>query len=239
VNDLKFEIIISSNSNYNNIKKEDLRNEFPFVRWIFNRKNLGFARAVNIGIKNSEGNYLMLINPDAYLLDNIISQLLQYMEENTDIGILGPRLIDNEGRIQDSFRDFITPNRFFWRVMKRLLQKKDREILEKKDYNSVQTTDWISGACMVVRKKAVEQVGLMDERYFLYIEDMDWCRRFWDKGFKIVYWPYMEVCHNSPRYSSFSLSKRRPNKFMWIHFISYMKFFWKFFPRIFWHRRVN
>ncbi|NIS70424.1 MAG: glycosyltransferase [Proteobacteria bacterium] len=230
--EISHEIIVSSNSVYSSQKKAYLLDEFSGVKWIFNGKNEGFAKAANRGIKESSAKYLLLLNPDTRLIDNRISQMLKYGENNPDIGIIGPKLIDINGNVQDSCRPFITPYMFASRVVDRFSHKINEEILDLTDYNRIQCVDWVSGACMFVRRKGIEKVGLMDERYFLYMEDMDWCRRFWKSGFKVVYWPNMVVRHDASRRSSTSISRRRINKTAWIHFSSYFKYLLKVSLRI-------
>ncbi len=230
--EFSYEIIVSSNSVYSFEKKAYLSNEFTGVKWIFNGKNLGFAKAANMGLKESSGKYLLLLNPDTRLIDNKILQLFNYGENNSHIGIFGPKLIDTNGKVQDSCRSFITPYMFFSRVVNRFSHGIKEEILHATDYDRIQSVDWVSGACMFVRRKGIEKVGFMDERYFLYMEDMDWCRRFWESGFKVVYWPDMVVQHDASRRSSASISSRRVDKIAWIHFSSYFKYLLKFFLRI-------
>ena len=226
-----YEIIVPSNSNYTKGEQEKLKKAYSFVKWVFTGKNLGFAKSVNIGIQISCGKYLLILNPDTILLDNNISLFLQYIENNSGVGIIAPMLVNTDGEIQDSYRSFITPFLFISRVISRFVHKTGKQILDKRDYDSIQTADWVSGACMLVRREAIEKVGVMDERYFLYMEDMDWCKRFWDNDLKVVYWPRMVIQHDATRGSSVAFSKGILDKYARIHFISYLKYFWKFFPK--------
>lgn len=231
IHGINYEIKISSNSCYDEAMQRKLHYEFDNVEWIFNKKNVGYARGVNSGIEQCKGNCIFVFNPDIQLLDKEITHALKYLERNTDIGIIGPKITDSNSRIQDSCRSFITPYAFAARCITRFSRKIDSEILDERNYGETRNVDWVSGACMLVKRNAISKVGLMDGRYFMYIEDMDWCKRFWDSGFRVVYWPKMKVHHNPSRASSVALAKIRPNKLMWIHFISYLKFFWKYFPR--------
>lgn len=233
------EIIVSSNSCYDKTEQAKSVSRFPEVRWFFNKRNLGYAKAVNVGLMNSMCKYSLIVNPDIELMDGNVHSALEYFENNPDIGIIGPQIVNGECEIQDSCRTFITPYMFASRCIKRFVRKIDHAILDGRDLNILGDVDWVSGACMLVKREAVEKVGFMDERYFMYIEDMDWCKRFWDSGFRVVYWPHMKVRHDLSRESSVALTKGRPNRLMLTHFVSYLKFFWKYFPKSCYFRKVR
>jgi GT2 family glycosyltransferase len=111
------------------------------------------------------------------------------------------------------------------RIVLRIVKPRSENILEKKDYSKTHYVGWVSGACMLVRKAAIDDVGLMDERYFMYAEDMDWCRNFQNYNWRVCYLPDWKVEHNAGRGSSsrFGLS----NKLMWIHISSLCKYYAK------------
>lgn len=165
--------------------------------------NEGFARGINRLIRATRAPYLMLINPDAWLVSPVMGRMCAFMESHRRVGILGPRVLNEDGSFQGSARAF--PNFstvFFGRssVWTRLFPTNrgscrnvlDRVLSERASFSPV---DWVSGACMFVRRDAVGQVGGLDERFFLYWEDADWCWRMWRHGWQVVYWPEVTVFH--------------------------------------------
>ena len=176
--------------------------EFPQVILSKNRYNMGFARAINSALKQSDSPYVVLLNPDTYVMDGFFEPLLRYMEENPDVGVIGPQILNHDGSVQGSARRFPTPlTALFGRST--LLTKwfpnnrfTSRNVLTSRtDGITPVAVDWVSGACMVVRRKAIDDVGLMDERFFVYWEDADWCKRMWGCGWKVVYFPQACVVH--------------------------------------------
>lgn len=164
--------------------------------------NKGFARAANEGIKDSTGRYILLLNPDTYATNGFLLPILQYMEANQEVGIVGPRIMNQDGTVQGSARSHPTLltalfgrssllSKWFPRnpVTRRNLIDKCCDGLRPID------VDWVSGACMVVRREAINDVGLLDERFFMYWEDADWCRRMRDKGWKVIHFPQTSVVH--------------------------------------------
>jgi GT2 family glycosyltransferase len=186
-----------------------IRKQFSEVHLTENKKNIGFGAAVNKGLVQSDAPYAMLLNPDTALSEGFIDKVLDYMSANPDIGILGPKITDSDGSLQESARAF--PNGLtglFGRksLLSRLfpnntLTKKNLMAGAKSDKTMFEP-DWVSGACMVVRKEAFEQVGPMDERFFMYWEDADWCRRMREQGWRVVYYPEVAVSHHAGRSSS-------------------------------------
>ena len=225
VSDVTKEIIVISNSSYSSNEQAEIQSKFFGTRFIFNQSNLGFAKAVNQGVKVSTGEFILLLNPDAKILNNDFFWLIEFMEQHPNIGMLGPQIIDRDGEIQDSYRYFMTIKKLLCRNIRRFRKISSGGILENKNYSDLQPIDWVSGACMLVRREAIESVGLMDERYFMYIEDMDWCRRFWKVGWEVWYQPDWKIEHNSGRGSTKSFNIG--NKLMWIHLISFCKYYFK------------
>ncbi len=226
---IEYEIIIISNSYYNKEKQENIKKYFKKIKFKFNNKNLGYAKAVNQGLRLATGEYILVINPDVVILDNNLLLALSFLENNNKICMVGPRIIDDSSEIQDSYRVFVTPKTLFLRSIKReinkILYKKKYSLLEYNQYFSPHPVDWISGACMLIKKAAIEKVGPMDERFFMYCEDMDWCRRFWQHHYEVWSFPHWTVQHNATRASTsrvFAL-----NKLKIIHIISMLKYFWK------------
>jgi len=175
---------------------------FPEVTLTKNNVNFGFAKAVNKAIVKGRAPYIVLLNPDTIVLDGFFDAVIPYMENNPDVGILGPKILNNDGTIQGSARKFPTlltgifgrnslltrlfPNNPFSRANILTSQSNGRDPMQ---------VDWVAGACMVVRRQCVEDVGPLDERFFMYWEDADWCRRMRENGWKVVYFPAVSVIH--------------------------------------------
>ncbi len=169
-----------------------IRENFPWVRLYENAANVGLAKAVNHGIAESRGRYVLALNPDIVVTEGSLDRLIQFMDEHEDAGIAGSKLLNTDGSLQYSCRRFYT----FWTLLLRrtFLGKIFKESRALRDYlmldydhEESREVDWIIGACMFVRKRALDAVGLMDERFFLYFEDVDWCFRIWRGGWKVYY----------------------------------------------------
>jgi hypothetical protein len=176
--------------------------KFPEVTIRHDGRNLGFAGAANKALAESDAPYITLLNPDTIVLRGFFKTMLSYMEKNGDVGIAGPGILNGDGSIQGSARSF--PNALtglFGRgSMLTKLYPKNRIsraniLIDRSNGGSPIEVDWVSGACMVVRREAIDQVGPLDERFFLYWEDADWCRRMHQKGWKVIYFPEPRVVH--------------------------------------------
>ncbi len=190
-----------------------VRERYPWVKLIAGRKNVGFSRGVNVGIREARGDYFLVLNPDTVLKPDSIEKLVDFMKNNPSAGIVGPKLVYEDGSIQYSCRRFYT-----WRVLvlRRTILgkifKNSRAVAEHLmldfDHTTTREVDWILGACLLVRREAVQSVGLLDERFFLYFEDVDWCYRMKQKGWRIFYYPESIVVHNYARESAQSVINR-------------------------------
>lgn len=226
--DTSCEYIISSNSLYPEETRQRLIQESPDIQWIFNEKNGGYAYAMNRGIEAAKGEWIVLLNADTRLKSSM-GFALKYFKEIPELGLLGPKIIDKRGDLQDCARSFMTPWLASQRIMARVFSGQ-RVLLEKGfDYEKAQPVNWVIGAFMMVKKSAIEKVGFLDERFFLYIEDMDWCRRFWESGFEVHYFPKLAVEYAGTRLSSsFLAEKSLPCRHSLIHLQSYFKYLWKY-----------
>ena len=195
----KTEIIVVDNASTDG-SVELVKEQFQHVKLICNDANLGFATANNIGIKNSSGKYIFLINSDVKVLNGTIGLMLAYMNEHPEIGMLGPQILDSNGNIQRSCMGFPT----LWNTFCRALAL-DTLFPKSKLFGGYMMTFWphdsirdvnvINGCFWMVKREALDEVGLLDERFFIYAEDKDWCKRFWDAGWKVVYFPEAKAIH--------------------------------------------
>jgi GT2 family glycosyltransferase len=172
------------------------------VRLLSNSRNLGFAAATNIGLKNTSGHYVMWLNPDATIEGGDVGDLLRYMDRNGDVGILGPQVLNADGTVQLSCRSFPSYSAAFFNRYSLLTKlfpsnRYSRRYLHSDwDHQSLREVDWVSGACLLHRRSLLEDIGELDEHYFMYIEDIDFCLRANRAGWKIHYLPGLRVRHH-------------------------------------------
>ena len=166
---------------------------FPGVRVIQQETNDGFARANNTGIRASTGTALLLLNSDTIVPPGAIDRLLAVLEAEPDVAIVGPRLVDGRGRAELSFGRMIGPLNE-WR-QKRTARGGDIESLTRRRHYP----DWVTGACLLVRRVDAEAVGLLDERYFMYVEDVDFCAAVRARGRRVLFTPDVEIVHQRGR----------------------------------------
>lgn len=176
------------------------------VRVLASKENLGFSRGNNLAIKQARGRYIMLLNPDTELQPDVLATLIGYMDAHPDVGVVGPRLRYGDGSIQSSRRRFpslpslLIESTVLQRLLPNARAVRDYYVADRPD-DTIQEVDWLVGACLVVRREAIEQAGVLDERFFMYSEELDWCRRIKEAGWKIVYNPDAEVMHYEGRSS--------------------------------------
>lgn len=228
------EIVVSSNSTYSFEQQAILIYDHPNTKWIFNPENGGFANGMNSGLEICTGDVVVIMNPDVRIQTNNISSASKFLIRNPDIGLIGPRIIDTNRSVQDSCRPFMSPFQFLRRIPQRIFWGKDVLLEKDFEYQKVQPVDWVIGAFMMIRRDALEKVGGLDNGYFLYVEDMDWCMRFWKSGYRVVYYPDLVVQYKGDRKSTTAVTEKKYfNRYMYHHFKSYMRFLTKFglFPR--------
>lgn len=174
-----------------------LRRDFPQVRLIANNTNLGFARANNQALAQSEAQYRLLFNSDAFVTPGAIESMLQLMADHPKAGLVGARLLNPDGSFQTSFTSF--PN--LWQEflvlsgLGRLFKGPWYPSHAAQEAQGAQVVDYVSGACLLVRREAYAQVGGMDEAYFMYAEEMDWCFAMRQNGWQVWYQPAAKILH--------------------------------------------
>jgi GT2 family glycosyltransferase len=192
------EIILVDNASTDG-SVEMVRSEFPQMRLIVNEGNPGFAVANNQGISVARGRYVLLLNPDTEVLGDALLKMVAFADKNPDVGVVGPQLLNADGSVQSSRRRFPTLATAFFEstwlqpcAPRRLLER--YYVLDRAD-DEVLDVDWVKGAALMARREAIDRVGLLDERFFMYSEELDWCRRFRDGGWRVVYLPTAQVVH--------------------------------------------
>ncbi|MBD3300260.1 MAG: glycosyltransferase [Candidatus Moranbacteria bacterium] len=208
--------------------------DYPHTKYIPCQENVGFAKALNTGIKEARGEYIISLNPDIIIKKNSIETLVQYLKDNPKTGIAGPALLDFNGSSQASCFKFYTPWMILYRrtfigrlwFAKKALKDFAIKVNDKKPQK---IKGWLMGSALALRKEKISKVGLMDERYFMYFEDVDWCRRFYEAGYDIVFVPKAKMFHYHTQSSkSNGFWSLFLNKMTLIHVRSGIKYFLKF-----------
>lgn len=230
----EIEIIFVDNNSSDSLSLNFLReaSKNNRIKLIESPENLGFAGGNNLGAKNAEGDYILIINPDTTVREDSIEKMLNYMQSHPEIGLLGPRLEYSDGTIQDSCRRDM---KFFDLIIKRTFLRKlpmfkkrvQRYTMEDFDKNKTQEVELITGACMLLKKDFYDEIGGFDDRYFLFMEDFDLCKKVRKAGKKVVYYPEAIINHYHKRLSGGSFFKLLRKKVFWIHVNSARKYFWK------------
>ena len=201
IGNIPINIYVQDNASDDNL--DIIKKQFPKVHFSRNSHNIGFAAAVNNALKISKKPYAILLNPDTIIKDNFFDSVLEYMEMHSDVAVLGPKIFDDDGTVQGSARSFPTPlTSLFGRKSPLTRMFPNNSITASNiltlnsDGKSPIEVDWVSGACMVARRDAIDKVGLLDERFFMYWEDSDWCKRMRAAGWKVIYFPRAEIYHS-------------------------------------------
>ena len=223
----EYEVIVVDNASSDGTT-ELIRDSFPFVRLVANEDNRGYSKGVNQAFLESSGRYFLILNPDIVVGKDSIDGLVRFMDANPEAGIAGSKLVFPDGTVQDSCRAFYTiralflRRTFFGRIFPKAKALREH-LMSDYDHAEAREVDWIIGACMIVRREDVAKVGLMDERFFLYFEDTDWCYRMKQHGKQVWYVPESEMVHLYERSSAKSVL----GKPFLLHILSLMRYYEK------------
>lgn len=226
--DVYTEIVVVDNASTDD-SLEMLRSRFPDIKVIANETNNGFGKAHNQAIKISDGDYHLILNPDTQLSEPfILKKMAEYMTANPDIGILGPKILNSDGSLQYSARRF--PSMIAGMFRNTVLDKLFPKNRFVRDYlmtdwahDQISNVDWLSGAALMVRKETIQQIGILDERFFMYCEDIDWCKRAHDAGWRVVYYPVATIIHRIG-----ASSDKDPYRAIRLHHKSMLQYFLKY-----------
>ncbi len=215
--------------------EDTIRELFPTVRQRVYRENRGYAFGVNRGLELATAPYVLILNPDIIVRPHAVRRLVQCLDRHPEIGMAGPKLINFNGTTQISYSRFYTP--FIVLLRRTILGRLPVfvPLLEWFQFEGVvsdrvaASVDWLMGSAMMVRNEAIKKAGPMDERFFMYFEDVDWCRRFWLAGYKVVYYPRAAMHHYHQRAShSRGLADIFVNPFTRVHIRSAFHYFRKY-----------
>ncbi len=225
VGDYRHEIFVVDNGSTDG-SPEAIRKAFPRVRLTSNERNFGFARAVNQALAQAKGSYCVLLNSDARLMEGAIKALVAFMEENPDAGIAGGQLMNEDGSRQNSIAPFpsLATELFNKRLLRIFFPR--RYPGKERDYPSPLDVDSLVGACIIVRRQAIEEVGKLDEGYFFFMEETDWCLRMKKRGWRVSFVPQARILHLQGASASMAKAETR---------IEYYRSRYRFFTK--WHGR--
>jgi GT2 family glycosyltransferase len=186
---INYEIIVVDNASIDgSVEEIQSRSCGTKFKIIINKSNLGYAKANNIGIRQANGKWILLLNTDTKIVDNALKKLVDFSEGKQNLGVLGPKLLNPDDSAQLSTARFLTlPNVFLW------LFTGDR-FLYSSPKSAVQT-DWVMGSAFLIKREVIDKVGLLDEKFFMYVEEQEWCYRIKKAGFEVWFYPGAEIFH--------------------------------------------
>lgn len=195
----KYEVIVVDNNSKDN-SVDIVKAAHPEIKLIQNQSNIGFAKANNKAFRLANGRYIFMLNPDTMVLEKAIDKLVQFMDDNPEAGVCGPKNLNPDLSLQPNchhfptlsmvlveclqLRRFFPKNRFF-----------GREHMNYWSYDEVKEVDWITGCSLMFRKEILDKVGFLDENYFMYSEDCDFCYRLKKEKLKTIFYPYASLVH--------------------------------------------
>lgn len=232
VKGVTYEIIVADSATEEDTEMM-MREDYPDVVFVSFKENVGFQNLVKEGINRSRGEYLLLLNSDILVRKGSVEKLLEYLKNNPEAGLMGPKLLNFNGTLQYSCFRFYKPITIVYRrtfLHKFSFAKKhlDWFLMKDYDYTKPKDVDWIMGSAMMTSRQAIEKVGFMDPRFFMYMEDVDWCRRFWENNLQVVYFPEVSMLHYHKKGSRGGIFSVFFNKLTWVHISSAIKYFWKY-----------
>jgi GT2 family glycosyltransferase len=213
---ISYEVFVIDNGTTKDDTVRALPARFPWVKFIANPDNRGFSRANNQGVRRARGRYILLLNNDTIQIENALGKAVEYMDGHPEVGALGITHLNNdEARsFQPSFFDFPTA----WPEVQSLLGLSKPVVGAPPDYGREQDADWVVGSFLMMRRACFEEVGELDERFFIFDEDIDWCLRATRLGWKIRYWPGARMIHVGSAARPFMKDKT------FVHFRSHLSY---------------
>lgn len=194
---------------------EMIAEQFPQVELVACQENVGFPGGNNLGLARANGRYILLLNPDTNVHGDALSKMVSYLQQNPKVGVVAPQLLNEDGSVQSSRRRFPTLRTAFFESTW-LQPYAPQAVLD--DYfvrdvadGETAVVEWVMGACLMTRQEVVAQVGGLDEKYFMYSEELDYCRRIHEAGWQVVYYPQAQVTHLSGKSSEQAVTQRHIN----------------------------
>lgn len=222
--------------------EKKVKKKFPDIKYFGYEENVGYSRSVNKGLKQAQGEYLLIVNSDIKLAPDAVLKMRDYIDAHQDVGLIGPKIYTPGGKPAPSPRRFY---RFPWTALARRSffgqtrwgkKALGEHLMAGYDRTKPRKVDWVLGEVIFTKAKYVDKVGLIDERFFLYFTDVDWCWRFWEAGLKVVYLPEAEA-RELEKMGEITKTKGRgilsifSNLYSRIHLWEYFKFMFKHFGK--------
>lgn len=236
----RIQVTVVDNSENKDGVKEALATQFPDAIYVDSGSNIGFGQGNTLGFKKVPARYYFALNRDTLIPEQsrTFDRLIEFMDAHPKIGCIGPKLVNMDGSLQHScFRfDFssilIKPlKQISWDKRYEWVKKRtDQLLMADFDHQETRPVDWVLGAAMVVRQEVIDHIGWFDERYFMYLEDCDWCKTMWESGWPVYYVHDIIIKHRHVRESAKVPGLVRAlykNKLARIHLISWVKYMWK------------
>jgi len=194
-----YEIIVVDNASTDG-SQEAIKKKFKDIIIIENKENLGFSKANNIGIKISRGKYIAFVNSDVVLINNVLDLIINFLDKNENVGIIAPKIFNEDLSLQPNCREFPTLWMHFCQAffLHRILPKLKiikHSFLTNFDYNKIHFVQVVSGAFFITRKVIIDKCGGLDEEFYFYGEDVEFCKRIYDDGWDIIFYPEAQIIH--------------------------------------------
>lgn len=235
---IEFEIIISDSQTTPEKKQEleSIKKQYPEITSLqTNKENTGYPKSVNVGIRAANGDAMLVMNSDILVHNDAIPKLYNYIKEHSEIGIISPKLLNIDGSVMESAYRF---HKWYTIIVRRTFLGKTQYgqkhiqqfLLRDWDHKSIRNVDWVQGSAMLLRKETIKKIGVMDENIFLYFEDVDWCRRSWESGKSVVYFPnaIMTHYHKQESKGKNAIFSMLGNKMTRVHIKSYLYYLKKY-----------
>ena len=237
ISGISFEIIVADSATEEETEMM-MREEYDEVKFFPFLDNVGFQALVKKGFEQSTGKYILMLNSDIIVNPNSVQELFNTIGSDQSIGMVGPKLLNFNGTLQSSCFRFYKPYTIVYRrtlLGKFAFAKKHLNwfLMNDYDHKTPKEVDWLMGSAIMISRSAIDKVGMMDPRYFMYMEDVDWCRRFWDAGYKVMYYPLVQMHHYHGKGSAKGgvLKSLFSSRLTWIHISSGIKYFRKFWGK--------
>jgi GT2 family glycosyltransferase len=226
----RFEIIVVDSASSDNTVAM-LWQDYPHVRLLARSENVGFTRGNNIGLEAAQGRYRLLLNPDTEVIGDGLVRMIAYLDANPTVGIVGPRTLNNDGTTQSTKRRFPTLGIAFFEstwlqgfAPKSLL---DRYYAADVPDDATAEVDWVQGSALMARREVYEDIAGLDEGYIMFSEEMDWCKRAKDAGWRVVYLGSARIIHHGGKSTEQVVARKH------IHFQeSKLRYFRKYHGRV-------
>lgn len=192
-----YEIMVVDNASTDG-SQDMIKDLYPQIELQCNKENIGFSKANNQAYHTSRGDYLLFLNSDTLIMNDAILTLMNYLKNNPDVGIVGPKIVGTENQPSRSYMRFLDVKCLFLgsKYLSWLIDtEKYRLHYDHYDFSSTQSVPWLSGACLMTSRRVFQEAGCFDENYFLYLEDMDLCMQVKKIGYSNIYLPSAEVVH--------------------------------------------